>query len=72
MLRKEEEKIESQERGIRNFRKITEVENFYRFVHENSLREEAQKVLKVIVAHQKALLKKKKRRGRKKKQKVLQ
>ena len=60
-------------KNIRNFRTAPDIENFYRFVHENDLRAEAKKVLELIVSERKALAKKKKKtRGRKKKQKVLQ
>lgn len=53
---------------IRNFRTAPDIENFYRFVHENGLRAEAKKVLEVIVTERKLQMKKKKKtRGRKKK-----
>lgn len=50
---------------VRNFKASADVENFYRFVHENGLREETTKILKAIhaVIGEKP---KRKRRGRKK------
>ena len=50
---------------VRNFKAAADVENFYRFVHENGLRDEATKILKAIhgVIGEKP---KRKRRGRKK------
>ena len=50
---------------VRNFKASADVENFYRFVHENGLRNEATKILKAVhaVIGEKP---KRKRRGRKK------
>lgn len=37
------------ERSFKNFRTISEIENFYRFVHENDMRREALMALSAIV-----------------------
>mgnify|MGYP006908264846 FL=1 len=50
----------------KNFKNNTDVENFYRFVYENSLRFEARKILEHV------LIKKKKKRKRTRKAKSLQ
>lgn len=52
-------------KGGKGFKSSQEVEAFYRFIHENGLRREAQTVLKTVHAKMKQLNKKKKR-GRKK------
>ena len=54
----------------KNFRNSADVENFYRFVHENDLRKEAKLIFEKIHASIK-LQEKKAKRSRKKK-KVLQ
>ena len=53
----------------KNFRSAPDVENFYRFIHENDLRKEAKTVLEAIIQ---AIKPKKKRKGRKKKAQTLQ
>ena len=55
--------------GLRNFRKIADVENFYRFVHENGLRREAKLIVSAITTH---LNKGKKKVRKKRKSKKLQ
>lgn len=51
----------------KNFRNSADVENFYRFVHENDLRNEAKIVLEMInkVVNPKKAKTKRKRRARK-------
>ena len=39
---------------VRNFRNNTEIESFFRFVHENDMRAEAKKIFEVIVAKMKS------------------
>ncbi|OIQ19062.1 MAG: hypothetical protein BM556_07185 [Bacteriovorax sp. MedPE-SWde] len=53
-------------KGIKNFRSSPDIENFYRFIHENGLRKEAKAVLELVnvTLNPKA---KKKRKPRKKK-----
>jgi hypothetical protein len=51
--------------AVRNFRSSTDIENFYRFVHENDLRREARLILELI--HSKMTVKKE-RKPRAKKQ----
>jgi len=36
-------------KGGKNFRNSADIENFYRFVHENDLRKEAKAVLELVV-----------------------
>lgn len=48
-------------KNYKTFKKCADVENFYRFISDNSLRTEAKLVLETIVK----LLKKKKNSGRK-------
>lgn len=48
----------------KNFRNSADIENFYRFIHENDLREEARQVLELV---NNVLNPKKPTRGRKKK-----
>jgi hypothetical protein len=48
---------------IKNFKNSDEVENFYRFIHENKLRAEAQKIVEVVL---RTIAPPPKRRGRKK------
>ena len=50
--------------GVRNFRNIAEIENFYRFVYENDLRREATMVLSSICD---VIIEKKSKRKRRKK-----
>ncbi len=38
------------ERSFKNFRTLPEIENFYRFVHDNDLRREALMALSAIVS----------------------
>jgi hypothetical protein len=56
-------------KGLRNFRNSADVENFYRFVHENGLRREAKLIMSAIVSH---LNKGKKKTRKKRKSKKLQ
>ena len=56
-------------KGLRNFKNSADVENFYRFVHENGLRREAKLIMSSIVS---ALTKKKKKKTRKRRSKKLQ
>ena len=56
----------------RNFRTNPEVENFYRFIYENDLRAEAQKIFEQIVASMKKETKKRKRRAKSSQAKKLQ
>lgn len=53
--------------NIKNFKSSAEVENFYRFVHENRLRDEARKLIEVALKSITPV----KKRGRKK-SKILQ
>lgn len=55
-------------RTLRNFRSSADVENFYRFVNDNSLRREAKQILETIYARLTKDVKKKK--GKKKRKKV--
>lgn len=56
-------------KGVRNFRSSADVENFYRFVHENGLRREAKLIFNTIVSQ---LNKSKKKVRKKRKTKKLQ
>jgi len=47
--------------GVRNFRNIPDIENFYRFVYENDLRRETKLVLSLIVRKLNAATKKAKK-----------
>ncbi len=47
---------------IKNFKNSSDVENFYRFIHENNLRGEAQKLVEVVLKK----ITPPKKRGRKK------
>lgn len=47
--------------GVRNFRNIPDIENFYRFIYENDLRRETKLVLGQIVRKLNAANKKSKR-----------
>ena len=51
--------------NMRTFRSSPDVENFYRFVYDNDLRDETHQILEIVVKAMKP--KKKSRRGRKKK-----
>jgi len=51
----------------RNFRNGPDIENFYRFVHENELRQEARKLLDYIFSKISKPIKKKKKDAAKKK-----
>jgi hypothetical protein len=55
------ENINSAPKTVTNFKAITEVENFYRFVYEHKLRREAKMMLEGIV---KTVSVKRKRRSR--------
>ena len=57
-------------RTIRNFRSSADVENFYRFVNENSLRREAKMILEAIYARLTKDVKRKPKRGAKKARKL--
>ena len=48
--------------GIKSFKSSSEVENFYRFIHENNLRAEAHKLVSVVLKK----IAPPKRRGRRK------
>lgn len=52
-------------KGMRNFRNISEVENFYRFIHDNGMRREAKIMMEAVVNK---LKKSSKKRGSKKTQ----
>lgn len=52
-------------RTIKNFRSAPDIENFYRFVHENDLRFEARKVLELVVKNMIDAAKKKNRKSKK-------
>lgn len=54
---------ESQANGIRSFKASSDVEDFYRFVHENDFRREAQVMLQAV--HD--LMSKQSKKGKKKK-----
>jgi hypothetical protein len=56
-------------KGIRNFRQSSDVENFYRFVHDNGLRREAKMILETVYT---AIKKSKKKARRPRKTKTLQ
>lgn len=47
--------------GVRNFRTIPDIENFYRFVYENDLRRETKLALSVIIRKLNAATKKSKK-----------
>ncbi len=51
----------------RNFRNSIEIENFYRFIHENDLRREARLMLELIQSKVMATVKKKKSSNKDKK-----
>ena len=53
--------------GVRNFRNIADIENFYRFVYENDLRREAKMVLQAICGEQKKAKKKSKSKSKSRK-----
>lgn len=57
-------------RTLRNFRSSADVENFYRFVNENSLRREAKMILEAIYARLTKDVKRKAKRGAKKARKL--
>ena len=64
-------------KGLRNFRHSQDIENFYRFIHDNGLQREARLMMdtvkKHLVAQRKKAEAKKKARGRKAaKKKLLQ
>lgn len=65
------ESIESQNvpKVLKSFRSLSDVENFYRFINENSLRREAKMIFELIVSKVK---KPKKKIRRKRKKKVIQ
>lgn len=54
-------------RTLRNFRSSADVENFYRFVNENSLRREAKQILETIYARLTKDVKKTKTKKKRKK-----
>ena len=54
---------------LKSFRSLSDVENFYRFINENSLRREAKMIFELIVSKVK---KPKKKTRRKRKKKVIQ
>ena len=49
--------------GIKTFKNSNEVRDFYRFIHENNLRDEASKIVSLVL---KTIAPPKKKRGRKK------
>ena len=49
--------------GMKTFRSSSDIENLYRFIHENNLRAEARTLIETVV---KRLAPAKKKRGRKK------
>ncbi|MFZ4712294.1 MAG: hypothetical protein ACOYL6_01165 [Bacteriovoracaceae bacterium] len=51
--------------GPRNFRHNPDIENFYRFVHDNSLRHEAKVLFKTILDKVKKSAKKKEKESKK-------
>lgn len=53
--------------GVRNFRNIPDIENFYRFVYENDLRRETKLVLASIVRKIAAANKKSRKKSKSKK-----
>lgn len=55
--------IEGQVKAVKNFRSNVDIENFYRFIHENGLRNEAIVMLEFVNAK----LGRPKKRGRRKK-----
>lgn len=57
---------EIQQKGFRNFRTNVDVENFYRFVHENDLRREAKILLDHIFSRTKKGAKKQRRKSARK------
>ena len=48
--------------SIKSFKATSDVENFYRFIHENKIRVEAKKLIEVVLKQIKPV----KKRGRKK------
>jgi replicative DNA helicase len=54
-------------RTIRNFRSSADIENFYRFINEHSLRREAKQILETISNAMKADAKKQNRKRKSKK-----
>ena len=55
-------------KNIKSFKKSADVENFYRFIHENDLRREAKSILEAIKVY---FSKKKKRKRKSRTKKVL-
>lgn len=53
---------------VRNFRNSTEIETFYRFIHDNGLRREAKQMLEAVYSHIGGTKIGKKGKGRKKKE----
>ncbi len=62
-MSKETAAADTSGKSVKNFRSNVEIENFYRFIHENDLRRETISMLEFV--HSK--LAKPKKRGRKKK-----
>lgn len=54
-------------RTLRNFRSSADIENFYRFINEHSLRREAKQILETISTALKAETKKQNRKRKSKK-----
>ena len=59
---------EAKAKVAKNFRNAPDIENFYRFIHENGLRREAKTAIEAIMQ----VIKPKKKGRRKRKAKVLQ
>lgn len=62
-MAKETVQAEASGKGVKTFRNNVDIENFYRFIHENDLRREATTMLEFVQSK----LAKPKKRGRKKK-----
>ena len=65
-----EKKIPEAIKGLQAFRKSSDLEQFYRFIHENSLRKEAHRLLEYILHKMKGSLAPKKRAKKKGKRKT--
>jgi hypothetical protein len=65
IAQKNEEVVKPEVVGPRNFRHSPDIENFYRFVHDNSLRHEAKVLFKALLDKVKKNSQKKAREAKK-------
>ena len=63
---KESAAAEAKSIGPRNFRHNPDIENFYRFLNEFAVREEAKKIIEYILGQMSPAKKKRKKRSKKK------